>query len=353
MTPEQILAEVIANFESGQRRKFLPGLLIAFIDFFLQLDTPSLKAKSLKDVFKAYPRQEKTAQGQKANTLIVKRGGKNLSIRPFYDAATRFFRVDQKRYDFPSMGPHATQAWADYPKWLDALATFDKPTLLKLRGDAVAFVLAKLPSHEMAAVEKAEPLSFSRLLHDFDLSAKKGEPTGAAYQGVVFAYIRADAPHLQVEVDKVRVGAKRVQRVGDIDAWDGRRLIISAEVKHFHVDDAHEFGPFAAEVKKRGAMGMIVAETFAEGVREALATMPLRAIDLDDLRRFVSVWDPLKQRIAVNAFLYYVAHREQNSALLERTRQFLAALGVNGETPTGAKPEIDAEALLKELRDSK
>lgn len=338
MTSAQILAEVIANFDAGQKRRFLPGLLIAFIDFFLELDSPKLKAKSLSEVFKTYPRQEKTSQGQKANTLIVKRDGKNVSIRSFYNAAENFIRVENKRYDYPSMAPHATQAWADYPRWLDSLATFDKQTLLKLRQDTVDFVLSKLPSHDAGIEEKAEPLTFLRFLHDFDLSAKKGEPTGAAYQGAVFAYIRADAPHLQVEVDKVRVGAKRVQRVGDIDAWDGRKLIISAEVKHFHVDDAKGFGPFAAEVKRRGAMGMIVAQSFADDARPALEEMGLRPIDLNDLRAFVSVWDPLKQRIAVNAFLYYVAHREQNSALLTRTREFLAALGVNGEQAGPSDP---------------
>jgi hypothetical protein len=338
LTAAQILAEVIANFDAGQRRRFLPGLLVAFIDFFLDLDTPSLKAKNLKGVFKTYPRQTETAAGQKANTLIVKRRGKNVSIRTFYNAVERFIRVENKRFDYPSMAPHATQAWADYPKWLDALATFDKATLIKLREDTLAFVLGKLPSHDAGEQEKAEPLSFLRLMHDFDLSAQKGEPTGAAYQGVVFAYIRADAPHLQVEVDKVRVGAKRVQRVGDIDAWDGRRLIISAEVKHFRVDDAEGFGPFAAEVKRRGAMGMIVAQSFAKGVPQGLDGLGLRPLDLEDLRRLVSVWDPLKQRIAVNAFVYYVAHREQNSALLARTRAFLATLGMNGNNAALAKP---------------
>lgn len=332
MTANQILDEVAANFDAGQRRRYLPGLLIALIDFFLEIDSPKLKARNLEEVFRKFPKQEKTLQGHKANTLIVKRNGKNVSIRTFYNAAERFIRVDNKRFDYPSMAPHATQAWADYPKWLDALASFDKNTLLKLRKDTMAFVLGKLPSHEAGDGEKAEPLSFLRLLHDFDLSAKKGEPTGAGYQGAVFAYIRADAPHLQVEVDKVRVGAKRVQRVGDIDAWDGRKLIITAEVKHFRVEDAEGFSPFSAEVQRRGAMGMIVAGSFAEGLRPAIEDLGLKPIDLNDLRNFVSVWDPLKQRIAVNAFLYYVAHREQNSALLNRTREFLVALGTGTES---------------------
>jgi hypothetical protein len=331
MTPGKILGEVIDNFDAGQGRHFLPGLLMAFIDFLLELDAPSLKAKSLKDFFATYPRQEKTAQGKKANTLIVKRYNKHVSIRTYYNHAETFFRVENKRFDYPSAAPHATQAWADYLHWLDALVTFDKDALLTLRQEAADFVLAKLKSHDVGHESAREPLTFLRFLHEFDLSKHKSETTGAAYQGAVFAYIRADAPHLQVEVDKARVGAKRVQRVGDIDAWDGAKLIITAEVKHYHVDNAKGFGPFAAEVMRRGAMGMIVAVSFADGIRPALEEMGLRPIDLNDLRAFVSIWDPLKQRIAVNAFLYYVAHREQNSALLTRTRAFLATLGINGE----------------------
>jgi len=46
---------------------------------------------------------------------------------------------------------------------------------------------------------------------------------------MVFGFLRADNPHLQIEIDKVRTGSKRLQRVGDIDGWEGARLAISAE----------------------------------------------------------------------------------------------------------------------------
>jgi hypothetical protein len=113
LTPTQILEEIRANFSGGARRKFLPGLLLAFIGFLRELDATGGKFQSLEDFFNSYPRQTQTSRGA-VNTLIVSIGdGKTLSIRRFYDAAANWFRAGQKRYDYPSSAPHATQAWGD------------------------------------------------------------------------------------------------------------------------------------------------------------------------------------------------------------------------------------------------
>lgn len=91
-------------------------------------------------------------------------------------------------------------------------------------------MLSNLKSHAFdPSSVKIKPSLFQLLLEEFDLTAQKGEPTGAAFQGMVFGFLRADNPHLQIEIDKVRTGSKRLQRVGDIDGWEGARLAISAE----------------------------------------------------------------------------------------------------------------------------
>jgi hypothetical protein len=143
----------------------------------------------------------------------------------------------------------------------------------------------------------------------------------------VFGFLRADNPHLQVEIDKVRTGSKRLQRVGDIDGWEGSRLAISAEVKQLtlKLPDIPDLNAFANETGRRGALGAIFALGFDAGVRDAIEGLGARALDVHDMVRIVELWDPLKQRTAVSSLIYYLKHVEKNSALAERLAAFLDA----------------------------
>jgi hypothetical protein len=325
MTPD----ELYKDFEAGfPKRKFSAGLLVAFIDFLNQLGVPGKKFKGLDDFLAAYPRRETTAAGQRANTLIVDRGGAagTLSLRPFYNRVEQFFRAERKRFDYPSCAPHATQAWGDYRKWLDALVTFTPKQLEKLRNRVTDYVLDALKSQEFdPASVKTDPPLFRLVLESFNVTAQKGEPTGAAYQGMVFGFLRADNPHLQVEIDKVRTGSKRLQRVGDIDCWEGARLAISAEVKQFTLkaEAVPDLEGFANETGKRGALGLVIALGFEEGVQDAIEALGVKALDRNDLLRIVELWDPLKQRTAAQSLVYYAQHVEKNSSLTERVTGFL------------------------------
>lgn len=323
MAPEELLKEFEAGFAS---RRFSAGLLIAFVDFFSELGTPTLLLADFDAFLTMFPRQVMTNAGKRANTLIVARGEATLSLRPFYNAAERFFRAEHKRFDYPSCAPHATQAWADYGGWLDALVSYDAGQLALIRQSVADFVLAALKNQAFdPSSVKVEPPLFQMLLEDFELTAQSGEPTGAAFQGMVFGFLRADNPHLQVEIEKVRTGSKRLQRVGDIDAWEGSRLAISAEVKQFELksDDVPDLEAFANATAQRGAIGIIAALGFKDGVRERLVGMGLRAVDREDMLRIVELWDPLKQRTAAASLTYYVRHVEKNSSLGDRVEKFL------------------------------
>jgi hypothetical protein len=321
--------ELFQDFEKGfPKRKFSAGLLIAFIDFLKDLGIPGQKFKSLDDMLKKYPRQQTTAAGHHANTLIVDRGGNagTVSLRPFYNEAERFFRAEKKRFDYPSCAPHATQAWGDYYRWLDALVTYTPKELDQLRAKIADYVLAKLKSQEFdPSSVKTDPPLFRIVLESFQITAQKGEPTGAAYQGIVFGFVRADNPHLQVEIDKVRTGSKRLQRIGDVDCWEGSRLAISAEVKQFTLktDAVPDLEAFGNATGKRGAVGLVVAIAFDEGVRGEIEALGLKALDRNDLLRIVELWDPLKQRTAVQSLVYYAQHVEKNSSLTDRLKAFL------------------------------
>lgn len=165
------------------------------------------------------------------------------------------------------------------------------------------------------------------------MTARKGEPTGAAFQGIVFGFLRADNRHLQVEIDKVRTGSKRLQRVGDIDGWEGARLAISAEVKQYTIkeDVCADLTGFANEVGRRGSLGLVVALSFRNSARDLIKDMGLKPLDLDDLIRIVELWDPLKQRTAVASLVYYTRHVEKSSTLAERIEAFLKAASGQGD----------------------
>jgi hypothetical protein len=325
MTPSELYTEFIQGFPA---RKFSAGLLVAFIDLFTNIGVPGASMTSLADVLAKYPRQLTTAAGARANTLILAVGKGTVSLRPFYNSIERFFRAEQKRFDYPSCAPHATQAWQDYTLWLDALATFTPEEMADLRQRVCDFVLGTLRSQDFDPASVAvEPPLFRVILENFDVTRKRGEPTGAAFQGIVFGFLRADNPHLQIEIDKVRTGSKRLQRVGDIDGWEGARLAISAEVKQrtLTLTDIPDLEAFANETGRRGALGAVVALSFNPGVRDAIEGLGVKPLDIHDVVRIVELWDPLKQRVAVASLVYYVRHVEKNSALTERLAKFLEA----------------------------
>jgi hypothetical protein len=325
MTVNQLFQALENDFEE---RKFSAGLLIAFIDFLNHLGVPARKYKNLDQLLAKYPRKEVTAAGKRANQLIVDRGNNSgtVGLRPFYNRAERFFRAENKRFDYPSCAPHATQAWGDYRSWFDALLGFSEQDLAELRSRVVNFVLTRLKSQEFdPSSVQTEPPLFRLLLESFETTSHKGEPSGAAYQGIVFGFLRADNPHLQVEIDKVRTGSKRLQRVGDIDCWEGSRLAISAEVKQLTLksEALADLEGFGNATGRRGALGMVVCLEFSQGVRDEVAALGLKALDRNDLLNIVELWDPLKQRTAVKSFIYYVQHVEKNSFLTERVDTFL------------------------------
>lgn len=309
------------------RRKFSAGLLVAFIDMWLDLEVPKSGIRSLEQFYTVHPRHTKTAAGGEANTLIVTSAkGGSISLRPYYDKVEQYFRMEMKRFDYPSCAPHATQAWSQYTEWLDSLCRFRKKQLLDLRQRVVEFVLANLKSQafDPSSVTVDPPL-FRRFLESFEMAAQPGERSGAVYQGAVFGFLRADNPHLQVEVDKVRVGSKRLQRVGDIDCWDGSRLAISAEVKQYSIreENVADLQDFANRVMERSGLGIIAALSFEDEARTKIEGFGLHALDVDDLINIVELWDPIKQRTAIASVEYYAVHVEKSSSLIERLKAFI------------------------------
>ncbi|HEV7275219.1 MAG TPA: hypothetical protein VGN80_02930 [Devosiaceae bacterium] len=327
MTPDEIFSEVQAGFGV---RKYAAGLAVAFIDFLNELGVPANEGITDFDTFlSSFPRREFRSPGKRANTLIVDLPtGGTLGLRPFYNGIEAFFRAKNNRFDYPSCPGHATAQWRDYAHWLDAMCGFSVEELETLRGKICDFVLTILPSQafDPASLVREPPL-FEMVIEGFSLSREKGETTGAAYQGLVFGFVRADNPHLQVEISNVRTGSKRLQRVGDIDAWEGARLAITAEVKQYVLaeGDVEQLAAFANEANVRGAIGIVFSLGFEDGVRDRIQDLGVRALDTGDMSSIVSLWDPMKQRTAIASLEYYVKHVEKSSALATRLDAFIAS----------------------------
>ena len=71
---------------------------------------------------------------------------------------------------------------------------------------------------------------------------------------------------------------------------------------------------------------MVVALDFEPGVVEALKDIGLEPVSKQDLKDRVRLWDSLKQRVAVQALLYFVHYKEKNSVLTARVRDFFKKL---------------------------
>ena len=325
MTKEKLLADFRTAFAGGSNpRRFSSALLLAFVDFLRELEAVPLRFASLDEFFEAFPRQERTAQGGRANTLIVTAGGGTLSIRPFYNRRERFFVDDHGRYGFPSCAPHATQAWKDYTHWLEALLTLPAEDLAWVEERVVGVVLDAFRDARGISAGESLRRDFLTLLDGFDLAAASGEATGAAFQGVTFAFFRAESPLLEIAVDRVRTGSKRRGRCGDLDGYSGRRLALSVEAKHRAVTTA-DFGRLASfreRVEQFGALGVVAAVDFEGDSRESFEAAGIRCLSLDQMRDRADLWDPLKHVAAVEAFEYYIERVERNDALSARFERF-------------------------------
>jgi hypothetical protein len=118
---------------------------------------------------------------------------------------------------------------------------------------------------------------------------------------------------------------------------------------------------FAASITERAALGLVAAEDFQNGVREKIAAIGLHPLSRRDVLRIVSLWDPLKQRAALNAFQWVVVHKEQNSGLIDRVQQFLESVGymsplqphpkrISDLNPGLRRDDFECEATGRHLR---
>jgi hypothetical protein len=292
-----------------------------------------------------YPRKENDKNGVQLRQLVLTKDGNEFAIRRAYDKIVRFFVFEMHRVGYPSSAPDATGNWTGFTGWLDSLLALSSEERQALRQRVVQHVLDTIPEKTIRPEERrTEPALFEETLRNFALNPPKGAPkerSGAAFQGIVFGFLRADNPHLQVRVDRVRAGGERIGKIGDVDGWDGVRLAISAEVKQypFKEDDVPTVSRFVSAIAERGSVGIVAALDFDEQARAQIEGAGVIALSLSEMLKIVKMWDIAKQKIAVAAFSYFLDAVENSAPLYGRYQAFLTAVEarfqaeLKGESP--------------------
>jgi hypothetical protein len=278
-----------------------------------------------------YERQTHNAQGRHVNTLNVILGPQELvRLRPLYNGVQHVIVHELRRYDYPNMPGHATQAWRQHQDILDALFVMT-PSERRAVADDVWATVVSLHSYGRRTLGDASPRPFASVLRDFP-NTQQGEPAGAVLQGLAFAYYRADSPNVTIETGKVGAGSRRVGRVGDVDGWNGPELVLSIEVKDENIanpDDDTLDGFVANLAEWPDATAIVLARGATDDVAEGLANQNVYLLTREAMLDSVLRWDLNKQRLAAREFHYYLARMQRHSGLTLRFEAFLEEQGLD------------------------
>lgn len=310
-------------------RNFLPGLVLAMLAL-VEIVLAHEGVDSQPAGVSAYERQNQTARGRHVNTLnIVLGDGEWVRLRPLYTAVQHVIVHELRRYDYPNMPGHATQAWRQHEDILNGLFAMG-PNERRAVLDEVWATVTALHPFVPRTVAKASPRPFELVLEEF-ANTQKGEPAGAVLQALAFAYYRADSPNVTIETGKVGAGSRRTGRAGDVDGWNGPALVLSIEVKDSDLADPQDaaLDGFLANLSEwPDATAIVLARSAIDPVVEALAELNVSVLTRDRMLDTVRRWDLNKQRLAARECYYYFARVQRNSPLLERFEAFLASHGI-------------------------
>jgi hypothetical protein len=310
-------------------RNFLPALVIAMVAL-VERVLAAQDTNSEKRGIDAYEREEHDARGRHVNTLNVTTvRGDVVRLRPLYNKVQHVIVHELRRYDFPNMPGHATQAWRQHQDMLDGLFAMSRSERSAVADYAWAAIL-KLHEFKPRTSGEATPRPFSTIVSRFS-NTRPGEPAGAVLQGLAFAYYRADSPNVTIETGKVGAGSRRVGRVGDIDGWSGSELVLSIEVKDAELIDpaAAALDGFLANLGEwPDATAIVLVRGASEDVVGQLAAQNVAVLTRESMLDAVQRWDLNKQRLAAREFHYYLSRVQRNSKLNGRFERFIKSRGV-------------------------
>lgn len=310
--------------ESFKTRRFVLGLAMSFIAL-AERALAIVHEESIEGVMGRFDYQEQTPGGRPVNTLNLVVGKEIVRLRPLYNDIEHVIRGELRRYDYPHMPAHATQAWRQHEELLElafAMTTAER----RAAADALWAKVLAFAEFKRRSTAEAVPRPFETVLSEFP-NTQRGEPSGAVLQGLAFAYYRADSPNVTIETGKVGAGSRRTGRIGDVDGWSGDELVLSIEVKDEELDDPDDdtLDGFLANLAEwPDATAIVVAREASEEVVETLAEQNVKVLTRPLMLEAVERWDLNKQLIAAREFLYYLSRVQQHSGLVTRLRDFAA-----------------------------
>ena len=327
-----------------ENRHFHLGLVIAFLGV-VERVCDTLEEDVVPDALIRYPPLAER-NGRRVNTLTIPLpGARPVGLRYFYNVVESAVRFSLGRRGYPSMAPHATQAWAQHRAELETIFAMD-PRERKALAQGLWQEVLRLPRPAYRTADEARPRPFTTILREF--FAAPGEPAGVVLQALGFAYFNVELAHLtSVECDKVRTGGARRGNVGDIDGWSGSDLVIAIEVKDLDLDEEseHEVGGFLANlVNWPDTTAIVLANTVSPGVVGRLADTNIHTVTRQDLIRRTALWDMDRQEQALRSLEYYVIRVQAHDALSARFLEYLADREIELDTPRS--PHAPPTSLL-------
>lgn len=275
-----------------------------------------------------YPAEATDARGRTAKTLTIKVAGKPIGIRKFVNAFASA-AWDTGR-EFPNSPGHATWGWREYDGVIDAIAALSPGERTCLVRRVWERMLTKIRK-DAAGIATPTPRPFEELLQDF--YQVHGDPPGSVLQGLVYGYVRADAPDVAIETGKTGSGSSRTRRIGDVDGRSGKALVLTYEVKDRDIDGRNCHDEFGGWLRNRRSQpdstAIAVANSFTDEAKEELKKQKVVAITREEMLASVRLWDVRKQALAARSFEHYISRVERSERLVERFEQFVEDNGLD------------------------
>ncbi|MCZ7683734.1 MAG: hypothetical protein M5U28_35190 [Sandaracinaceae bacterium] len=329
-TDRAVVSEILAYVdERFGRMKYILGLAIDFAVLAQEVSRLDSRFAPQTDrdasaVLAQYPPVAQRGERQ-ANTLSLTVGGTAVGIRKIEErVASAFHAMERSKY--PSAYVYNTGQWKKYTDLLGLCFALSGASARRLAvQELFAFGLRRLERNAFFGRERPRPRIFEEAVLNFPREANE-ENGGLAFQAIVFGFLRADHQHLEWIADKVRTGSARQRRFGDIDGYAGLNLELSAEVKDLVIHSTNkqrQLGGFLQAVTKQHAIGMVFARSFDSDVRVELEGLGIVLTDSTTLSQLVKRWDWVKQDIALQSMVHYLAHIEQNASAVTRILAFI------------------------------
>ncbi len=227
----------------------------------------------------------------------------------------------------PSAPGHATSRWRGYRDLIGLLGRMSPEGRLSVAEHVWATGVLPLEEILPAQERPRRPRPFLALVSRLDTSS--GAHGGALFQAMVYAYLSADSPSLNVVSHPVNVGSSSAGALGDVDGYLGEEIVLAAEAKdkNLSMPDEGDLSTFIEDVDPYPDVDAVVfARDIDHQTREWLRSIGIRSVSRSDMMAVIELWDVPKQQNAVRAMRFFLAKIQKQPPLLARVIDFLAEL---------------------------